>query len=298
MLQPQHLTGLEEIASSFDGFFFDLWGVTHNGKVPFPGALDCLNALKDLGKTVVFLSNAPRRPSIAKDRLTEMGVDSSLYADLYTSGYDCYLHLKDRPDSFYQELGNRFFHTGPERDHTTFQGLDIIKVDSIAEADFILATGTDSWASQLSDYEPLLQEARAKNIPLICANPDRIVMLGDDVVLCPGSISERYEQLGGFVRYHGKPDPKVYQCAFDLLNIYADKPVAKERILMIGDSLATDITGANRFGIPSLMVMSGIHGFFLLPHKDDLDALQFNLGQLTEKYKTTPTYIMEELSWF
>ena len=99
------------------------------------------------------------------------------------------------------------------------------------------------------------------------------------------------------MRYHGKPDPKVYQCAFDLLNTYADKPVAKERILMIGDSLATDITGANRFGIPSLMVMSGIHGSYLLPHKDNPEALQLNLCQLTEKYKTTPTYIMEELSW-
>ncbi len=297
MMSPQHLTGLKEIASSFDGFLFDLWGVTHNGKIPFPGALDCFNALKDLGKTVVLLSNAPRRPSIAKDRLTEMGIDSGLYADLYTSGYDCYLHLRDRPDSFYKELGNHFFHMGPERDHTTFQGLDIIKVSSIAEADFVLTTGTDSWASQLSDYEPLLQEARAKSIPLICANPDRIVMFGDELALCAGAIGERYEQLGGFVRYHGKPDPKVYQCAFDLLNTYAEKPVAKERVLMIGDSLATDITGANRFGIPSLMVMSGIHGSFLLPHKDNLEDLQRNLSQLTEKYKAIPTYIMEEMRW-
>jgi ribonucleotide monophosphatase NagD (HAD superfamily) len=67
-------------------------------------------------------------------------------------------------------------------------------------------------------------------------------------------IARRYEQLGGAVRYHGKPHPPIYESCFAALGI-ADR----RRVLAIGDSLEHDIAGAARAGIPSAFVAGGIH---------------------------------------
>jgi ribonucleotide monophosphatase NagD (HAD superfamily) len=83
-----------------------------------------------------------------------------------------------------------------------------------------------------------------------------VVMHGGRPALCAGAIAERYEAMGGRVRWHGKPHRSVYDCVLGLLGV-ADRG----RILAIGDSLRTDIAGADAAGIPSLFIAgSGIHG--------------------------------------
>jgi ribonucleotide monophosphatase NagD (HAD superfamily) len=89
---------------------------------------------------------------------------------------------------------------------------------------------------------------------MICANPDLVVRLGDQNVICAGALAQRYEALGGRVRWHGKPYPSVYETCFELLGI-----ANRGRILAVGDSLRTDIAGANRAGIDSLLIAGGIH---------------------------------------
>ncbi len=64
---------------------------------------------------------------------------------------------------------------------------------------------------------------------------------------------------------------------------------------MIGDSLTTDIKGANFYGIDSVMVLTGIHGDDLLPHWHDPLLLNKHLTSLTHTYQTTPTYVMAHL---
>ena len=80
-LQPETrvLKGLGEIGESFDLVLMDLWGCVHDGVKPYPAALDCLTRLKDAGKSVAILSNAPRRASEIGTKLTEMGIDPTLY---------------------------------------------------------------------------------------------------------------------------------------------------------------------------------------------------------------------------
>jgi len=52
---------ISEIANLYDVFFFDLYGVTHNGVKIFPGIINILKKIKNLKKKVVFISNAPRK---------------------------------------------------------------------------------------------------------------------------------------------------------------------------------------------------------------------------------------------
>src|SRR5689334_22635913 len=87
-LQPETriLSGLRDIAKDFDLVLMDLWGCVHDGVRPYPAALDCLTRLRDAGKSVAILSNAPRRAAEVEAKLTEMGIDRALYTGMFTSG--------------------------------------------------------------------------------------------------------------------------------------------------------------------------------------------------------------------
>ena len=248
------ISGVREIAPGYDGFILDLWGVVHDGTAPFPGVLDCMERLIAAGKRLVLLSNAPRRSDDVIRRITRIGVPERLYHGVMSSGEEAWLHLKHRSEPFYAALGHRCLHIGSERDLEIREGLDLAFVDTPAEADFILNTGPAEWEDALETYMPVMAEALARRLPMVCANPDLVVMHNGKPALCAGALAEEYQRLGGRVRWHGKPHPSVYDSCLGLLGI-GDK----RRILAIGDSLRTDIAGATGAGIDSLFIAGGIH---------------------------------------
>ncbi len=248
------LGGLAAIADAYDGFILDAWGVLHDGAQPYPGVLDALAHLKQRGKRIVVLSNAPRRAALVAGRMAELGIPRTLYDDVHSSGEEAWQNLKSRTDPFYASLGRRCFHLGPERDDNLLLGVDLTQVAALAEAEFVLNTGPWGWESSVAGFEDLLREACARDLPMICANADLVVIHEGRRMICAGALALRYEELGGRVRWHGKPSPSVYRTCFDYLAI-ADR----RRILAVGDSLRTDIAGANAAGIDSLLVTGGIH---------------------------------------
>jgi HAD superfamily hydrolase (TIGR01459 family) len=253
-MTPRILTGLSEIAPCYDGFILDLWGVLHDGDAPLPGVLDALARLRDLGKRITILSNAPRRAALVAQRMTEIGITPDLYDHVHSSGEEAWQHLARRDDPFYRALGTICYHIGPARDDNMLAGIGIRRVADVGEAEFILNTGPGHWEETVADYEPLLTAARARDLPMVCANPDLVVVHQGHRALCAGALAQRYEALGGQVRWHGKPFPSVYATCFALLGI-----AERARILAVGDSLRTDIAGANAAGIDSLLVAAGIH---------------------------------------
>jgi len=248
------INGVRELAPEYDGFILDLWGVVHDGTAPFPGVLDCMERLIAAGKRLVLLSNAPRRSDDVMRRITRIGVPERLYHGIMSSGEEAWLHLKHRDEPFYAALGHRCVHIGSERDLEIREGLDLVFVDVPAEADFILNTGPAEWEDTLETYMPVLAEALSRGLPMVCANPDLVVVHNGKPALCAGALAEEYQRLGGRVRWHGKPYPSVYESCLGLLGIGE-----KRRILAIGDSLRTDIAGATGAGIDSLFIAGGIH---------------------------------------
>ncbi len=246
--------GLAELADRYDAFILDLWGVLHNGVAAFPEAIDCLKALRAAGKRLLVLSNAPRRSESIMERNVALGLPPELYDALHSSGEETWLHLKERPDDWYQGLGRRVFHLGPARDEGLREGLDFDFVTRPDASDFILNTGAYASEDRVEDYEALLQAGLARGLPMVCANPDLVVMRGDALEICAGAVAARYEELGGEVRYHGKPHADVYRRAFALLG--AADPA---RVAAVGDSFRTDIAGAQAAGIDGIFVAGGIH---------------------------------------
>lgn len=247
--------GLAALAERYDAFIIDLWGVMHDGLQAYPAAVEALRELRAAGKRSVVLSNAPRRAAAIAKRNAEIGIPEDLPDHLLSSGEDAWQHLKTRPDAWYQALGRRCYHLGPARDYGMREGLDLDFVDSLAEADFILNTGILNDTDAVETYRRLLDEGLARRLPMICANPDLIVMRGEAMEICAGALALDYQQKGGNVRWHGKPHPEVYRSCFALL-----EGIAPSRIAAIGDSLRTDVAGAEAAGIDSIFIAGGIHG--------------------------------------
>jgi HAD superfamily hydrolase (TIGR01459 family) len=246
--------GLGETLAAYDAIILDLWGVVHDGNRPYPGVIDALERLERADKPVVLLSNAPRRIAPIAQRLEEIGIPAALYRAIHSSGEEVWQHLRRRDEPFYAALGRRCYLLGPTRDEGMIDGLDLTRVAAVDKAEFILNTGPWGWDETTDGYETVLEAARARDLPMICANADLVVMHRGRRMICAGALAERYAALGGRVRWHGKPYPSVYDACFDLVGI-ADR----RRILAVGDSLRTDIAGARGAGIDSVWIVGGIH---------------------------------------
>ena len=246
---------LREIVPAYDALIVDLWGVIHGGVEPYPGVLDALGALRVAGKPVALLSNAPRRAASADRRLTAIGVRPDAYDLLMTSGEAAHdaLALRDRPE--HAALGRAYLYIGPTWDMDLVDGLDYRAVEAAGQADFLLTVGLFDEADPLEHYDPLFAAAMSKNAPMICVNPDLVVHRQSGITSpCAGLLAQRYLEQGGRVIYHGKPDPAIFHRAARALGRPEDA-----RILVVGDSLATDIKGATAAGYDSLLVTRGIH---------------------------------------
>ncbi|HEX3884339.1 MAG TPA: TIGR01459 family HAD-type hydrolase [Stellaceae bacterium] len=253
-MSVRHITGMRELAGRYDGVILDLWGVVHDGTAPFPGVLDCLERLLAGGKRVVLLSNAPRRADDVGRRIAQIGVPDRLYQGIMSSGEEAWQFLARRDDPFYAALGRRCLHICSDRDLEIREGLGLDFVEGVEAAEFILNTGPAEWEDTIADYNPVLRAAQVRGLAMVCANPDLIVMHGGKPALCAGALAEHYEGIGGIVRWHGKPHRSVYESCLPLLEIED-----KDRLIVVGDSLRTDIAGAAAAGIDSLFVTGGVH---------------------------------------
>jgi HAD superfamily hydrolase (TIGR01459 family) len=289
-LQPETrvLAGLREIAETFDLVLMDLWGCVHDGVKPYPAALDCLARLRDAGKAVAILSNAPRRAAEVEAKLSEMGVERALYTGLFTSGEETWKYLKTRPDGLGQRLGRRVYAITAERDHGMFDGLDLQRVDEIGEATFVLVTGIADAKVQAKDFDPVLRQALKQSLPMLCANPDLVVHRGGVEEICAGAIAQRYESLGGRVVYHGKPHVKMYDEIFKALG------AVRGRAIGVGDSYRTDIRGAQDAGAKGVLVAGGIHRSELLYAAKIEPKL---LRDLNRSFEVVPEYALTHLAW-
>ena len=249
-----YLVGISELAARYDGFILDVWGVVHDGIAPIPGAVECMRSLIRTRKRIALLSNAPRRADDAARRIAEIGVPSDCYHYIMSSGEEAWQRLHRRDNPFYAALGRRCLHICSDRDLEIREGLDLDFVDNVESAHFILNTGPAGWDDTIEDYAALLRRSLERCLPMICANPDLVVMHGGKLALCAGALAQWYETEGGRVRWHGKPYRSVYDSCLALLGV-GDR----SRILCIGDSLRTDIAGAAAAGLDSLLIAGGIH---------------------------------------
>ena len=244
--------GLAALAADYDGYILDVWGVMHQGGPAYPEAVACVRRLREAGKRVVFLSNAPRLAHQVETVLNGKGVDDALYDAVVASGDATRRALANRSHPSADGLGTRYHLLGPPWSDDVIDGLGYAPVGDIAEAEFLLGIGLDDGCNTVEAHEPVLQAAAARHLPMICVNPDLVVIRLGVQEPCAGALAARYEELGGRVHYFGKPYSEVYDLALAALGL------PPTRVLAVGDGLATDIAGAAAAGLDSLLITGGL----------------------------------------
>ncbi|MEJ0075462.1 MAG: TIGR01459 family HAD-type hydrolase [Alphaproteobacteria bacterium] len=281
------------LAGNYDAVLSDVWGVVHNGVAPTPPACEALTRFREKGGTVVLISNAPRPGAQVRKFLDHLKVPHSAYDAIVTSG-------DVTRDVVAKRTGQKFYLIGPERDHTIFTGLDIPPFGTPQEAEYVVCTGLfNDEVETPDDYRESLKQLRARNLFMLCANPDVVVERGDKLVYCAGALADAYAEMGGEVYYAGKPYRPLYELALAetekaraARGLAAD--VALKRVLAIGDSVRTDIKGANDLGIDCLFVTAGIHAEELGSREDpDLAAL----GTIFAAAGQMPKAVTRRLVW-
>jgi HAD superfamily hydrolase (TIGR01459 family) len=283
----QKHTTLSTLSENYDAFLVDLWGVIHDGENPYPGVHEALAQLKAHNKKVIFVSNAPKRKSLAIQGLEAVGVTAELYDDIITSGEITFEHI----ESAEHGLGEKYYLINGQ-DDDLLAGSAHEAATNPKDAHFVVVIGFKDHTSTLEEKMPELEECLKRGLPMICANPDTVVVTQDGVPsLCAGVMAHKYEDMGGKVEYFGKPYPSIYQRALSFIS-----GVPTERVACIGDNLATDVKGANDVGLDSIFVPGGIHGQTLdikhgqLPGDDKLNIL-------LKEYGGQPSGLLSEFVW-
>jgi HAD superfamily hydrolase (TIGR01459 family) len=282
------IKSIKEIADLYDYFIFDVWGVIHDGSKAYPGAIEAISFLREKGKKICFLSNAPRRAAKVAAVLNKFGVTPDLYDFIMSSGEATFIDLEKNQKDGFKDFGKNYFYIGPKKDLDLLDGLEYQKVDSAAEANFAITTGFDYDDSTLSEKIPQALDAKKYNLPMICVNPDLIVVKqSGQEMICAGALALEYKKIGGNVIYYGKPYTSVYEIVCQNFNISKNS-----KIIAIGDGMETDIQGANNFGIDSILITGGILSNSLNitynqeADKDDLEKI-FNQHKLFPQFITS-----------
>jgi HAD superfamily hydrolase (TIGR01459 family) len=284
-LPPLLPAGLSQLAPLFDVLICDVWGVLHNGLTAHAGACAALTRLREAGRTVVLVSNAPRPGPDVVAQLDGLGVPRSAFDAIVTSG-DLTRRL------IAQRQGAPVHHIGPDRDLPLLKGQGAARVGP-DEAAYCLCSGlNDDETETAEDYRGVLETLRARDLTMICANPDLVVERGPKLIPCAGAVAELYESMGGAVIYAGKPHGPVYAEALAIAEALRGASTPLERVMAVGDAIRTDIAGADALGVRSLLLLDGIHW-----HDVGATRWRDSLDGWLSAQAVRPSHVMERLVW-
>jgi HAD superfamily hydrolase (TIGR01459 family) len=284
---PSLIPHFSTIASDYDVLLSDVWGVVHNGIAAFPAACDTLMRARAGGAKVILITNAPRPSEAVMRQIHQLQVPREAYDAIVSSGDVTRSVMQSRP-------GESLFHMGPARDHSIFTGLNI-EFAPLESAGYVVCSGlVDDETETPEDYRAQLELMLERKMFMLCGNPDVVVERGNKLVYCAGALADMYRTMGGEVLYAGKPYKPIYDMSLAKAAEAAGKTVPLTRVLAIGDSVRTDLTGAHAAGIDFLFVTSGIHAEELggrdAPDADALKKMITAAGDM-------PKAVMRHLVW-
>ncbi len=285
---PPILTGASDLLARYDVIFCDVWGVIHDGRDAYVTACDALQRFRARGGTVVLVSNAPVPQHRVAAMLDERHVPRATWDEIVSSGDIALRHVRE---ASYQRL----YTIGPKaRDSALFSALTAASVP-LLEAEAIICTGlVDDVHETEETYRPLLEVAKSRQLPFVCANPDLVVDVAGTLYLCAGAIADLYARMGGTVFWAGKPHASAYETAHQTAERVRKASVPKARILAIGDAVRTDLTGAHRAGIDAMFIAAGIHREELVI---DGAICTDRLARLLAQPAPQPVAVMHKLAW-
>lgn len=285
------LSSFNDIADQYDAAFVDLWGCVHDGVHAHPEAVEALREYRANGGVVILVTNSPRPRASVEVQIAQMGVPDTAYDAIATSGDSA------RAAMFRGIVGKKVWYLGAGMDDHFFSPMEVI-VDPVAiervaldEAEGIVCCGPEDVLADPSTYRAQFLYAKQKGLKLLCANPDIVVDRGETREWCAGALAALYTEMGGESLYFGKPHPPIYDLARRRLTAL-DKDIPDDRIIAIGDGIATDIKGALGEGIDSLFITGGLARE---ETRTDVDPDRDALDAYLQAHQMNATYAIGQL---
>lgn len=276
---PEKIAGIGAIAGRFDCFLVDQFGVLRDGRGPYPGAAETLSRLKAAGKRVIVLSNSGKRAAENSRRLAGIGFDAASWDLFLTSGETAWRILKAETS---EGGGRKCLLISRDGDTSAIDGLGLERTESGADADVVMISASEGDRYPLDHYRALLEPAARRGAACLCTNPDKIMLTREGEAFGAGRIAELYEEMGGTVRWIGKPFPDIYAEAMRFLG--GPDP---SRVACVGDSIEHDVAGAAAAGLSSVLVTTGI-----LARADDAER-----ARLYGEHGAVPDFILPQFLW-
>ncbi len=253
-----NIFAFREVVEQYKVIFFDAFGVVKNYKGLVPGIEKTFEYLEAEKKEYYIVTNdASRSPLQLAGKYHQMGLKSISHDRIISSGMLAkeYLDLKVK-DGIAAYLG-----TTDSAHYIESSGLHTLRVNEITAANIhqvnALVFLDDEGFEWCRDLNKTVNLLRKRTIPVIVANTDDAYPLNvSDVCIAVGSLATMVESIVGkeFIRF-GKPDSQMFMFAYDLVR--EKLQVTKKDIVMVGDTLHTDILGGNKFGLDTVLVLSG-----------------------------------------
>ncbi len=235
-----------DIVKNYELFLVDIWGVVLEELEAYPNVVDTINWISSK-KTLCFLSNTPRlRPAVQK-RLSDVGVNISENM-IYSAG-ETAAKILSQSQKYLSIKEPIIYYLSDPKFADSYSDINLNTTDRLEEANIILVTAMIEEGDDLNKYNEILDKAASLGITCVCSNPDTIIPANGKLRYCPGYIVQGYK---GKLVYTGKPHKDIFEMALDDY-----KHIPKDKILMIGDTIETDILGAQNAGIHSALVNTG-----------------------------------------
>ncbi len=251
-------TSFEELADSYSCIFFDAFGVLKSSAGVYPGVMKRLVELQEIGKEIFVVTNdasKSREEMTANYSLPDHGVVVPIER-IITSGLLATDYLRNKVRSGWVA----YLGTESSAHYIELAGLKPVPVSELRSehSPKALVLLDDEGFDWFRDINTAVNLVRKHNMPVILANKDiTYPAQGKEVGIAIGGIASLMETALSrqFIRF-GKPDPMVFSYAFE--KAQACMPgLTKRDVLMVGDTLTTDICGANKFGIDTALVLTG-----------------------------------------
>ena len=252
------ISSFEKVIQQYDAIFFDAFGVLKNYNGLIEGVAETIYKLHNDQKQIFILTNdSSRSPFELAKRYQQQGIDLITEENMISSGMLAreYLQLKIKKGTI------AYLGTKNSAHYVENLGLPTLPISEVQSENFsdisalvLLDEEGFNWESDLSKSINLL---RHKNIPVVVANTDRTYPVSNNQInIAIGGIANMLEDIVGkrFIRF-GKPDVPLFIYAYEKLSKIKDIP--KNKVLMVGDTLHTDILGGNKFGIHTALVLTG-----------------------------------------
>ncbi len=246
------------LVNNFKVVFLDSYGVLKNHEGLIDGVPQTIDYLRNQGIIIKILTNdASRSRQQQADLFKSLGLNGLTSNQIITSGTLVRHFLEDK------KIKGKIAYLGTEnaaeyilhidRDSIPIGEIDLENCDDISAFVFLDDEGFD-WNVDINKVINLL---RMKNIPVVVANSDKMYPVSPrDVAVGTGGIAKLVENILNrkFIHF-GKPDSQMFMYAYNQLLSEGD--YTKNEILMVGDTLQTDILGGNKFGLQTVLVLSG-----------------------------------------